>query len=92
MQQFRYGGPGQQAAYTVVVDVDVGVEVLVGVLVDVEELQRKTHLIHEAVFHEPSAMVHMLMLQEGRTAYSVELVEVLVGVLVDVEELQGKTQ
>ena len=42
------------------------VEVLVGVLVDVEELQRKTHLIHEAVFHEASAMVHMLMLQEGR--------------------------
>ena len=33
-------------------------------------------------------MVHMLMLQEGRTAYSVELVEVLVGVLVDVEDLQ----
>ena len=28
-------------------------------------------------------MVHMLMLQEGRPTYSVELVEVLVGVLVE---------
>ena len=92
MQQFRYGGPGQQAAYTVVVDVDVGVEVLVGVLVDVEELQGKTHLVYKTVGHDPSALVHMLMPQEGRTTYSVELVEVLVGVLVDVEELQRKTQ
>ena len=38
--------------------------------------------------HQP--LVHMLMLQEGRPTYSVELVEVLVGVLVDVEELQKK--
>ena len=35
-------------------------------------------------------IVHMLMPQEGRPTYSVELVEVLVGVLVDVEELQKK--
>ena len=35
-------------------------------------------------------MVHMLMLQEGRPTYSVELVEVLVGVLVDVEDLKQR--
>ena len=47
--------PDNRRLTTVVVDVDVGVEVLVGVLVDVGELQGKTHLVYKTDGHDPSA-------------------------------------